>query len=424
MRRWLGLCGVLLIAPAAQASPAEQFGFGPRSQAMSGAGPAVARGFSATYENPALLARMHHRELTLGFQAVRFSLRAQGPNAPGRLSEEGVSGSFIGAVLPLPFGGILEDRLTLGLGTFTPNDLIARARLLYPERLQFPLLTDRAQTLNFNMGLGVDLGHGIQIGGGALALAELVGTVVVRTDSSGRVGTTVDDQLIATYAPIVGVAVDLGTTDLGLTWRGALEGDFDVVVQVYDLGSLTVPDLNISGVAQYDPMQLQAEVAQEVGDFTVVGGATWSHWSAFEGWRKATVECPPTQPDCAALKAQPVSFHDIVVPRIGGMYGWSLSDSAHAELRAGYAFAKSPLGPQTGPSNYFDNDRHVLSVGYGVELAEPLPPITVDAFYQLHLLAPRTHEKRADVPADNLGAPQVKSSGTVQNAGVFLGVKF
>jgi long-chain fatty acid transport protein len=360
----------------------------------------------------------------LGWQAVRFSLRATGNNAPGDLSEAGVSGTFIGAALPLPFGGVLEDRLTLGIGAFTPNDLIARARLLYPERPQFPLITDRAQTLNFNMGLGVDLGHGITVGGGALALAELVGTVVVRTDSSGRVGTTVDDQLVATYAPIAGVAAELGDTRLGLTWRGALEGDFDVVVQVFDLGSLTVPDLNISGVAQYDPMQLQAEVAQRFGPLTAVAGATWEHWSAFEGWRKATVQCPPSQPDCDALVPEPVKFHDVVVPRVGALFAFALSDSARAEARAGYAFAKSPLDAQKGPANYFDNDRHVLSVGYGVELAEPLPPITLDAFYQLQLLAPRTHEKDASVAADNPGAPTVKSSGTVQNAGVFLGVKF
>ncbi|HMR75715.1 MAG TPA: outer membrane protein transport protein, partial [Polyangiaceae bacterium] len=352
------------------------------------------------------------------------ALKAEGANAPGDVPEEGVGGTFIGVVLPLPFGGVIEDRLTLGLGTYTPTQLIARARLLYPERPQFPLLTDRAQTLNFNLGLGVDLGHGLQLGAGFLALAELVGTVVVQTDTSGRVGTVVDDQLIATYAPIFGAAYQVEDTQLGVTWRGALEGEFDVVVDVRDLGSLVVPSLNIAGIAQYDPMALQAEVGQRFSRLTLVAGATWKHWSAFDGFQRATVRCPSAQPDCDALRVQPIEFSDVIVPRVGALYELELSAVSRAELRAGYAFEPSPLQEQTGTRNTLDNDRHVLAVGYGVELFEPLPPITLDAFYQVHLLAPRTHAKDASVPSNNPGAPELESKGVVQNFGLILGVKF
>jgi long-chain fatty acid transport protein len=388
-------------------------------------GAAVGRGFETTYGNPALLSYTRQRELSVGWQSVTFALNADGPNAPGDVSEEGVGGTFIGAVLPIPFGGFLEERVTLGLGVFTPSQLIARARVLYPERAQFPILTDRSQTLNFNMGLGVDIGHGIRIGGGALALAELTGTVVVRTDSSGRVGTAVDDQLIATYAPIVGVAYRLSDdTELGLTFRGALEADFDVVVKVYDLGSLVVPDLNISGVAQYDPLQVQAEVGHRIDAWTLAGGVTWKHWSAFDGWQRATVECPASQPDCEALVPEDVGFHDIVVPRIGAMYDLELDSNAKAQFRAGYAFEASPAPEQTGESNYLDSTRQIVSVGYGIELAEPLPPIRLDLFYQQHVLMSRKHTKDDTVDAANVGAPHVKSSGFVFNTGVIAGVKF
>lgn len=423
------LCASLILACAcgaatAHASPADLYGFGPRPQSMAGAGAAVASGFSSTYANPALLGLEHGRSLSLGYQAGTFSLYAEGPNASRPPPQEGMQGTFIGVVLPLPFGGVLEDRLTLGLGTYTPTDLIARARLLYPERTQFPLLTDRAQTLNFNLGMGVDLGSGFQVGAGFLALAELVGTVVVQTDTSGRVGTTVDDQLVATYAPILGVAYRHDDTKAGLTWRGALEGDFDVIVEVNDLGSLVVPDLNIAGVAQYDPMTLQAEVAQSFGSTTLVGGATWRHWSAFDGFARPTVRCPATQPDCDALTPASVDFADVVVPRLGVMHELGLSSSAKSELRAGYAFEPSPLGEQTTALNLLDNDRHVLALGYGVELRDPLPPINLDVFWQLHWLAPRTHQKGASVAADNPGAPHVKSGGTLQNFGLICGVQF
>lgn len=424
--RWVAAIGLASgLCPSAHASPAEQFGFGPRSQGMAGLGAAVGTGFDVTYHNPALLSRARLRELGLGWQVARFALHAEGPNAPGDLDEESMHGTFIGVVVPVPFGGVLEERVALGLGTFVPSTLIARARLLYPERAQFPVITDRAQTLNFNLGLGVDVGYGIRVGAGALVLAELVGTVVVRTDTTGRVGTAVDDQLVATYAPIFGVAYDFADDyTAGLTFRGALQGDFDVQVQVYDLGSLKVPELNISGVAQYDPMQLQAEVGRKMGPWTLAVGATYKRWSAFEGWQKATVVCPPAEPECLALGPEKADFHDTVVPRVGAAYALGLGENARAEIRGGYALEPTPLGEQTGNANYFDSTRHVFTVGYGVELAEPLPPVKLDVFYQHHLLMSRTHEKDESVDASNPGYPKVKAGGFVQNVGVILGVKF
>ncbi|MCL4752050.1 MAG: outer membrane protein transport protein [Myxococcales bacterium] len=421
-----GFClGVLSAAGSARASPAEQLGFGPRSQAMAGVGTAVGRGVDTTYANPALLSKEQRNEFTFGWQSTRFDLYADGPNAPGDLNEESLHGTTIGVVLPVPFGGFLEDRVTLGLGVFTPSTLIARARLLYPERAQFPVLTDRAQTLNFAAGGGVDIGYGIRGGAGALALAELVGTVVVRTDSTGRVGTAVDDQLVATYAPVAGVTWDfLPDFTAGLVYRGTLRGDFDVLVQVNDLGSLTVPDLNITGVAQYDPAQLQLEVGHRTGPWTLAVAATYKRWGAFDGWQRPTVRCPASQPDCAALTPEPVEFHDTVVPRIAAAYAFELSPDAKAELRAGYFWEPTPVGEQTGAANYFDNDRHAVGVGYGIELAEPLPPIRLDLVYQHQFLAPRTHEKSAGVPSDNPGYPKVKTGGHVMSTGVALGVKF
>lgn len=408
----------------AQASPADLFGFGPRSQAMGGLGAAVGRGFETTYENPALLSLSRQRELSLGMQAARFSLHAEGKNAPGKMPEQPLAGTFIGAVLPLPFGGILTHRLVLGLGVFAPNTLIARARVLYPEEPQFPVISDRAQSLDFSMGLGADLGHGFRVGGGARTLAELVGTVVVRTDASGHVGTAVDDQLVATYAPVVGASYDRGKWRFGLTWRGELNADFNVLVQVHDLGKLVIPDLHIAGVAQYDPMQAALGAAREMGPWTLAAGITWKHWSAFKGWARPTVECPPSRPDCKALTVTPVGFHDTVIPRVGAQYTLDLSPDAVSHVRAGYFFEMSPAPEQKSASNYWDNDRHVLTLGYGVQLSDPLPPLSFDLFYQAHFLAPRTHHKDASVDPANAGYPSVKTSGTIQDFGLIAGVKF
>lgn len=425
VRGSLLVVGALCAVGGALASPAEQFGFGPRSQALAGVGTAVGRGVDTTFTNPALLSRETRSEFTFGWQSTRFMLHADGPNAPGDLSEETLHGTTIGVVLPVPFGGFLEDRVVLGLGVFTPSTTLARARLLYPERAQFPVLTDRAHTLNFNAGAGVDIGYGLRVGAGAMALAELVGTVVVRTDTTGRVGTAVDDQLVTTFAPVAGVAWDFAKdASAGLVYRGALRADFDVIVEVNDLGSLIVPDLNITGVAQYDPAQVQLEVGRRWGAWTVALAATYKRWSAFDGWQRPTVKCPSSQPDCEALRPEPVEFHDTVVPRIAAAYAFALSPDAKAEARFGYFWEPTPMGEQTGAANYFDNDRHAIGIGYGVELAEPLPPIRVDVVYQHQFLFARTHQKKASVASDNPGAPQVETGGQVMSTGIALGVKF
>jgi long-chain fatty acid transport protein len=423
--------GVLLLSAAscaastARGSPSDLFGFGTRTQALGGSGAALSEGYEASYGNPALLSRVRLRQITLGWQAARFRLEAEGDNAPGAVPAESLAGTFIGAVLPVPFGGFLEDRIALGLGAFTPSDVIARARLFYPERAQFPVLADRAQTLSLSLALGADLGHGLRVGGGAVALAELVGTVVVRTDATGRVGTIVDDQLVATYAPLLGAALDFGDGfTAGATFRGALEGEFDVVVRVYDLGTLVVPDLNISGVAQYDPLQLELALARRMGAWTANVGATFKRWSAFGGWRRATVECPPAAPECAALGVEPVDFHDTIVPRAAGSYELRLSENARATLRGGAFYEPSPAPEQTAASNYWDNDRVALTLGYGVAMSEPLPPLRIDLSYQHHFLIPRTHEKGPGVDPANVGSPRVETGGSAQVFGITAEVSF
>src|SRR5262249_55474582 len=158
----------------------------------------------------------------------------------------------------------------------------------------------------------VDLSHGVRVGGGFAALAALSGSVLVATDASGRIGTTVDDTLVASYGPIVGASVDLGEAwRIGLTFRGVLAGRFNVVITVKDLGALTVPPLNISGVAQYDPWQLSLEVAHARGPWKLAAGLTYKHWSAYPGLPEATVRCvdpitgKPVTEDCNPLTPPP-----------------------------------------------------------------------------------------------------------------------
>lgn len=407
------------------ASPQDLFGFGPQSSAMGGTGAAIGSGFETVHGNPALLSASRERELHLGFQTAHFSLRLRGPSGSEAFPAEALRGVLIGTTLPIPFGGVLQDRVTLGAGFFTPTDVIVRGTILQPERPHFPLLPDRAQSVAIQAGVGVDIGQGLRIGAGFEALAGIVGTVEVGTQASGQVGTLIDDQLIATYAPTFGASYELGQGfRVGATYRGELEGRLDVTIHVRDLGSLTVPPLNIAGIAHYDPEQVQVEVGHVTENFRAGIGFTFKRWAAYPGAVEPTVLCPEERPDCGAYVPPRLPFRNTFTPRLGVAWRHSARPFVHLHFRGGAFFETSPLAEQRHEPNLFDNDRLALTLGYGLELDEPLPRFRIDLAVQRHLLLSREHRKSEDVSEDNLGFPHVTTSGAVTMAALVVGVGF
>lgn len=429
-----------LTAAQASASPEDLFGYGARSTAMGATGAATSNDFEAAYTNPALLSRIDRPKLALGMMGATFDVHADGEGLPGRIESLPARGIDIGVDLPIPLGGVLAHRISGALAFYTPTDVVVRGRILYPETPQFPLLSDRAQCVAIRMGLGVDLGYGLRVGGGFGALAEIVGSVIVATDSTGRVGSRIDDQLVATYAPILGASWERplahGTLRVGAVFRGALAARFAVSIDATKLGSLNIPVFNIAGLAQYDPLQAGLEVGWENAKWKLTAGATWKHWSDYPGPIEPTLPCPPDEPDCGSLQVTRVGFSDTVVPRVGVERSFGLPRGAALHARGGYFFEPTPVPghlpssqmydiPSQAlvdvPTRYFDADRHVLTAGLGVSLAKPLP-MTLDAFAQLHLLQPRT--VTLDAGAADGSASTGNISGTILVTGFQLGVGF
>ncbi len=394
-----------LVASPAAASPQDILGQGVRVMALGGTGTASATGSEATWANPALLSLGRERQLTLGAMAVGSWVHARGGGMPGDIDTQGMRGAILGALLPLPLKAEMRDRVALGLSFFTPSDVVVRGRVLYPETPQYPLITDRLRSIALQAALGIDVSHGIRIGAGVSALAAISGSVIVATDASGSVGTKVDDQLVTRYAPLVGASYDfLDDYRVGVTYRGKLEARFAIRIEVNDLGSLTVPPLNIAGLAQYDPWQVQAEVARVRGPVRVAVGALFRRWSSYPGAPEPTILCPPDKPACLALGVTSPGFRDTVSPRAGVEIDVRDRPSAAVKVRAGYALEPTPAPEQTGASRLFDNTRHVLTAGAGVAIAQPVP-LSLDLFGQAHLLASRDH---------------ATPSGTVHTGGVLL----
>lgn len=367
----------LLALPApARASEPDLFGMGARSGAMAGTGAADSEGYDATYSNPAGLVGPTRRRLTLGYIGAQYHLHLDGARRP----VDATNGLLIGADLPLPFGGVLKDRIALGLGFYFPAGLINRARDGYPDQPRLALLDDRTQVVSVLVAAGVRITRRVTLGAGVLALAALVGEIDIRP-VGGSITTVAEEQLVASYTPVVGARVQAASRlRIGLTFRGESRSRYDIEIK-NNLGPalpIELPTLRVAGTAQFDPMQIALEGALEVTRWLRLdAGATWKHWSSYDQpVDNATLGAPPLPPP---------GYHDTAVPRIAG--------EAHLERgrlelagRLGYFFEWSPA--PDGPDRVLlDADRHVLTVGGGLSYHGSAFSFQLDLFGQWHHLA-------------------------------------
>jgi len=317
--------------------------------------------------------------------------------------------------------------------------VIVRGRVLYPETTQFPLLGDRAQSLAVRGGLGAEIAYGIRAGVGFAALAEIAGTVVAATDVTGRVGTRVENQLVATYAPVFGVTWDLPGSSkvrVGLAYRGTLDARFQVVVDGTKLSSIAIPLLNISGLAQYDPAQGAVEVARVEKLNVLALQLVYKKWSAFPGVLEPTIACSEGGPGACGLVPPRIDWRDTVAVRIGAEQGFELApgvvlrgrgggfletSALPSELPGSEAFEMASKTDIAVPTRYFDATRVALTTGVGLSLDGSFPPVDVDFYAQYHLLLPRTITS-----TDGAGAELSKgeASGHIKVFGLTAGVKF
>jgi long-chain fatty acid transport protein len=429
---------VLSLPGVAHASPEDLFGYGTRGPAMGGLGVSMSRGAEAAYYNPALLSELRQPKLTLGFAGATFRLRAEGDAVGGERSVDAQAsrGVLIGAETPLPFGGPLRNRIGMALAFYTPSDVVVRGRILYPERPQYPILPDRAQSATLRFGLGVDLGHGFEVGAGFAALAELIGTVVVATESTGKIGARVEDQLVATYAPTFGASYSYQSRSnlfrFGAVFRGKLDARFSVLIDATRFSTISLPRFNIAGLAQYDPAQAALEASWVRPDRTLGVSLTYKRWSRFPGPLEPTVLCPDDDPDCGALVPPRAEYNDTVVVRVGVEQRVLHHRAVTLQVRGGAFFEPTPLsrdlpsgqaydpGQQAttaSPMLHFDASRLGLTTGLGVRF--PRAPFEVDLYAQWHALLPR--EQRF---AAAQGAGTATAFGHVLAFGMTTGVRF
>ncbi len=418
-RRVLALLATLALAAAASsasASTLDMFGFGGRSPGLAGNGVATANDFDAVYINPAGLALIERTRIAIGALYGDLELKIDG----SEVDSDPPLGTIIGAGARLKLGGILKDRISIGYGVFVPTAAITRARWPVTGNPVFALLSDRAQVVALQIGLGAKINDRLRVGASILGLAGLGGSIFVSTDPAGRFSAESEQTMIARFSPIVGAQYDLPNQNmtLGLVFRAESDATFEVFIDndlINDL-PLTIPPLNIGGTAQFDPLSLSLEGAwKPMPTLQLSGQVSYYKWSEFEA---PTVNPVPGQP-----AAPEPGFHDTVVPRVSAEWR-AMNDNIALDVRGGYSFVMSPAPEMDGRQSLLDNHRHVIAAGIGIAWPKSLP-LRFDIWAQTHILMSRTHTKDPAKFGENDVIPftQIETKGRVIVGGLTMGVE-
>lgn len=425
MIRGLAIAAALTALTAtAHANPADLFGFGARGQAMGGAQVAGANDTSASYYNPALLARGDDIRIDLGYQLALPRLTVDGHDTDVDPSR----GLAIGLAVP---GRLLGQRLAVGAAFFLPDQHITRTRTLSSSAPRFALYDNRPQRLLLSANIALALPHGVSLGAGIAYMSstqgdvKLDGIVGFPDASSSQLDLAIDVDLKTIRYPQLGLAWDLRPwLTIGVSYRGGfklvLDQTFDVTG---DIGTPGVDPLVNDGFLHlrsraqdlFQPAQLTVGAdAQLTPAWSVAFDLALHRWSVFEnpaaridialdiGMFNDLVDIPPQEP-------LPLPhFHDIAVPRLGVEY-----QHGRTRLRGGYVYEASPAPPQRGATNFIDNDKHTLSLGAGLEKSGlggiVLRPVSIDVALAATWMPARDHEKL--VAADGTG--DYRSAGVV-----------
>ncbi len=433
MTRHLALALALFptFTTSALANPYDYFGVGTRGPSLGGALTALATDFSANFYNPAGLATRDALSLELGYTRVSPTLELNHHD----LDVDGVRGFQGGLVVP---GKLGSHRLAVSLGLHLPDERITRLRALPAAQPRFALYDNHPQRIVLTTSLAFELiPDMLSFGAGLTYLSDTRGSLDVSgiVDFENADATTlvssVDVDFVAARSPTFGLL--FRPTDnlrIGLTYRE----EFDLTL---DIGVVVNGDIVIDGVSE-TPVPLVEDAALSLGS---VNTNLFSPRSVVLGLALTGPTPEPTLPPCYSLSfdlgwhqwsrmktptavlttsleagALPITlpptpsplapdFHDILIPRLG--YEQQLLRHRHLAIyaRTGAFFEPSPAPTQTGESNFVDNDKFGISLGFSFafrDLTKVLPkPFFFDIGAQFIGLLDRRHDKTD--PADPTG---------------------
>ncbi|MEE2756881.1 MAG: hypothetical protein VYA30_09475 [Myxococcota bacterium] len=337
------------------ASSPSLFGAGARSIGLAGAGASGAEGYDCIFHNPACLVQNAAPRVSIGYTFAQIwrELNQDSNTA------DAVTATTIGLALPLPFQGVLKDRVGIGLAFYIPTNTVLTARVPKPGTPYFAVIDNRAQTVTLQGGMAIRLSDKLSLGVGVIAMSALTGAIDVGPNAEGRIGSAARDQLVARYSPILGGQLVLGSGfDVGLVYRAQSQAEFDLPLRA-NLGEdfpLPIPVLMINGTAQFDPAQYEFELGVKRGPARVSAGVIWSRWSHYP----QPIKYAARPPHIAKLPAP--NWHDTLDVSASLQYIWQAAWGAPV-LRSGYRWVQSPVPDRQHIHAFLDSNRHVFALG-------------------------------------------------------------
>ncbi|HEY7955982.1 MAG TPA: hypothetical protein VII38_11850 [Polyangia bacterium] len=446
----VALALLLFSAPARAAIP-DVFGLGSEESALAGATAARVRDFTAGYWNPAGLALVAHPEASLGVLGFGSQLQIRRPGDTRIAPIADPFAILVGGAAPIPFTGVLDHRLFIGIALAIVPEALVRVISHSPEEPFYPLYDNRTQRLVVLPALAVRLPRGLSLGIGLNYLAGLDGQVAASPGATRAIEARVDESIVSHLGVNAGVRWQAtGALALALVYRQEFAIPFRTVSH-NDVAGQPI-DLDVDAEGLYTPHELVLGSALTLPHrLTASLDLEWSHWSAFRG---PFVTVSSELPLVGAIAAEPpkVAFTDTFGVR-GGLEWLAVARRlAELRLRAGYGFeTQAAPASQPGVTNLLDGPKHRIAAGAGVRLAILGGHLRLDVHGQLDVLQSTTLTKKIapagsqpdpasalsdELPDDpakpatlgtqisNPGYPSISSGGFAWSLGAMLTVEY
>jgi long-chain fatty acid transport protein len=429
-RRGLFACALfvgLLSASRASAGIEDTFALGPGPMALAGSYAARPGDYAAAYYNPAGLAPGGAVVEKGGFFEASIALVYGHPSlyvlgARGQAIATPPAFDTAGALIGTRFSvgqPFHLDGLDMGLALYLPSHIFEWT-IRPDDTPQWALLTDRTQVLSANLGLAYRVFRRLSIGVGVRVAFDVQTNIngvltsinYLNDHASAQLGT--DATVYGRAAPLVGLLfTPLDGLRLGFSYRGESYVD--------DWGSAIVATGARVGLGNlgydfrfahyFEPTELTWAFGADLGGgVDASADLTYGKWSDALSTNRNFYGCGLSPCDGPS----PI-WGDTWTPAFG--VRWRVT-KAFAWM-AGYRFQKSPLNNFGGPSNLLDNDRHVPSMGFEIDLSKLTTWLDarVQVGLQYVVLVDRTETKNYELfPSDaalegNPGYPSYSYGG-------------
>ncbi len=435
MRRIFPLLALLLLcSPFAFAAHVDTLGIGAKASAMGGAFTAQADDFSALYYNPAGLAQISDRSVSIGAAFVNANLAAHGhitDRAGGYVEDRKTAVKdntqllvypHWGLVYPIP-GGIFGKKATFAVGGYVPyglwhkenpdpkkNVLAYSAYEAYYYRIVHAQPTIAVQlTDRLYLGFGIAFGESRAAQKKRIYVPAAIRSMAWLSPEANAVSSIYDGKLKLRFRDDFNWSFNVGllyklrdNLRIGLTYRSETKTRFYLTGTAYNRFNQRLD--KVHGHMCYDhPEQVALGVMwRPIPRWTLEADIEWVHWDR-NSYMKVSynhyllenyfrqyfsgmgIPKPLVDKYIEDLKKQGVIHKSVYIKR-----RWSNTVKFHVgtqyqvnqwlSLRAGYLYDPSSVPESTLEMGFVDVARQALSLGAGIKLFGGR--VLVDVAYQ------------------------------------------